>query len=111
MSEDENIKYMRNALEYAEVKRDVRNDIDKDKYMDEALCRTFGQIMEEKLKIKREEGRGGWWDAEECSIEYLKELLREHIDKGDMVDVANFAAMIYARECMEHPNPNTNRRM
>ena len=40
----------------------------------------------------------------ECSLEYLKQLLAEHIEKGDMVDVANFAAMIYARESMEHQN-------
>jgi hypothetical protein len=68
---------------------------------DERLCQYAKMAMEEKLEEKRLEGRGGWWNSDECSIDSLRQMLREHIEKGDMVDVMNFAAMIYARECAE----------
>lgn len=57
--------------------------------------------MREKLSTKRAEGYGGWNQPEECSVERLKEMLVEHLPKGDMIDIANFAMMIWNRE---HPN-------
>jgi len=108
MTKDDCVKYMKSALFMADKKAEYRMGHHgmpcKERLMDTALCSTFSQIMEEKLCFKRAQGRGGWWDENQCSIEYLRKLLREHIDKGDMVDVANFAAMIYARECMESNN-------
>ena len=102
---EENKEYMKNALDHVDIKIAVGiNDHTKDKLMDEAMCWAFYQIMVEKLAKKRDQGRGGWWNPDECSIDYLKQLLVEHIEKGDMVDVANFAAMIYARQSMEHKN-------
>lgn len=69
-----------------------------DTFMDEQLCLAASRAMKEKLEKKRAEGRGGWWHPEHCSTKELKEMLTEHIEKGDMVDVMNFAAMIYLRE-------------
>ena len=61
---EENKEYMKNALEHVNIKIAVGiNDHHKDKLMDEALCRTFSQIMDEKLADKRKQGRGGWWDS------------------------------------------------
>lgn len=59
---------------------------------------NFRLAMEQKLMQKRVDGRGGWHDPEQCSVDYLRQLLVEHVDKGDMVDVANFAMMIWNRE-------------
>jgi hypothetical protein len=71
---------------------DERTEGDHD---DEAL-ETFIEAMAAKLAKKREEGRGGWWRPE-CDPDHLRKLLREHVDKGDPVDVANIAMMLHAR--------------
>ena len=68
---------------------------------DDRLCFAAHQAMVQKLRKKREEGRGGWWNPDECSVEFLRECLHAHLLKGDMVDVMNFAAMIYAREMLD----------
>jgi len=72
-----------------------------DRYLDKELCKHAAFAMDQKLEQKRDVGRGGWWNADECSMELLRECLHSHFLKGDMVDVMNFAAMIYARECMD----------
>lgn len=57
----------------------------------------FSWAMKSKLEKKRGEGRGGWQNKDECSAEYLSKLLREHVEKGDPVDVANLAMMLHQR--------------
>lgn len=64
---------------------------------DDIAVDRFAAAMKEKLARKREEGRGGWDDKEKCSGEYLSRLLREHVDKGDPVDVGNLAMMLHQR--------------
>lgn len=54
-----------------------------------------------KLGQKRTNGRGGWF-MEECTIDDLKKMLAEHVEKGDMVDIANFAMMIWNRQRMDN---------
>ena len=71
-----------------------------DEQADRALCSYAFDAMREKLEQKRSEGRGGWWNEDACDILVLRNLLLEHVHKGDMVDVMNFAAMIYTREAM-----------
>lgn len=63
---------------------------------DEAVDR-FAAAMKVKLAEKRAEGRGGWDDPEQCSTAWLAELLRRHVEKGDPVDVGNFAMMLWNR--------------
>ena len=58
----------------------------------------FAKEMEIKLGVKRAQGRGGWNDPDECSITALERMLSEHIAKGDPVDIANFAMMIWNRQ-------------
>lgn len=56
--------------------------------------REFAEAMELKLrKHDRTKGRRGW--RNDCSFEYLKKCLNEHIKKGDMVDVGNLAMMLW----------------
>jgi hypothetical protein len=57
----------------------------------------FSAVMKAKLEKKRAEGRGGWEDKSQCSAETLSQLLREHLEKGDPVDVANLAMMLHQR--------------
>jgi len=63
--------------------------------------RDFAQAMQDKLYAKTRTGRGGWWNPAECSIEDLLTMLSNHIKKGDMVDIGNFAMMIWNRQRTE----------
>lgn len=64
----------------------------------EELCVDgFAAAMKDKLKQKRDEGRGGWEDPNQCSGDSLRAMLAEHVLKGDPVDVANLAMMLNAR--------------
>ena len=82
------------------------NEFEEGKAVDEAGLRRFTEAMNAKLAKKRDEGRGGWhcnpsvYGDRGTSVERLKEMLHDHIKKGDMVDIANFAMMIWNRE---HP--------
>ncbi len=64
---------------------------------DDAAVDRFAAVMATKLAKKRDDGRGGWEDKEQCSNALLSRLLREHVEKGDPVDVANLAMMIHQR--------------
>lgn len=64
---------------------------------DDAAVDRFAAAMKAKLAKSREKGRGGWEDKAQCSAEYLSELLRGHVEKGDPVDVANFCMMLQQR--------------
>lgn len=72
---------------------------------DHRLVDYASRAMAEKLAAARARGRGGWWDATDCSIELLRGMLREHLEKGDMRDIMNIAAMIYTREIADAPKP------
>jgi len=70
----------------------------KEYEIDQLGVDRFRLAMLEKLSIKRLQGRGGWSDPEVCSISDLHAMLLNHVKKGDMVDIANFAMMIWNRE-------------
>jgi hypothetical protein len=53
---------------------------------------SFSEAMRRKLGKTRAKGRGGW---QQCANADLWQMLREHIDKGDPVDIGNFAMMIH----------------
>ena len=76
-----------------------------DEMADYRLVQHAASAMREKLALARSRGRGGWWNDKECTIELLRHLLREHLEKGDMRDVMNLAAMVYVREIADVP-PN-----
>lgn len=62
------------------------------KHPDDAAVDEFAAAMKSKLAKKRAEGRGGWQDM---SATELSELLHEHVEKGDPLDVANLAMMLH----------------
>jgi hypothetical protein len=59
---------------------------------------NFAAAMLEKLTRKRRAGRGGWHRPQECSNRQLADMLLDHVQKGDPVDIGNFAMMIYNRD-------------
>ncbi|WP_206669592.1 hypothetical protein [Brucella sp. 10RB9213] len=66
-------------------------------HADDLAVDRFAIAMKQKLAKKREEGRSGWENKDECSAEYLSYLLIQHIWKGDPVDIANLAMMLQQR--------------
>ena len=69
-----------------------------ERIIDHTSIRDFAIAMRDKMDRKRAEGHGGWHDPAVCSVASLEWLLIEHIKKGDMVDIANFAMMIWNRK-------------
>lgn len=72
-------------------------------HSDDEHVTTFALRMRQKLAKKREQGRGGW-ESPDCDTVILSRMLREHVAKGDPVDVANFAMMLSERgEAIHNP--------
>lgn len=84
------------ALSETGFSGDIRS-VFKDEDADRAGVARFSEAMLAKLTKKRAEGRGGWNKPEQCTVDFLRELLLEHVRKGDPVDIANLAMMIWNR--------------
>jgi hypothetical protein len=72
-------------------------EIVQDEDADQLLVQLAGEAMLNKLSKKRADGRMGWWTTNTDSGE-LRTMLERHVEKGDMVDVLNIAAMILVRQ-------------
>lgn len=59
---------------------------------DDVAIEQFADAMRKKMARKSKEGREGW---QNCSERSLARMLIEHIEKGDPVDIANFAMMLW----------------
>jgi hypothetical protein len=70
-------------------------------YRDNYALTCFSDAMRDKLSASREKGREGWdnpWTHPGYLTKAgLSKMLREHVEKGDPVDVANFCMMLYFR--------------
>lgn len=66
-------------------------------HTDDVSVNRFCVAMIEKLAKKRDEGRSGWDDPQECTLGMLAEMLVSHLAKGDPVDIANFCMMVWTR--------------
>lgn len=65
--------------------------------LDDHAVDIFAKAMKDKLGIKRQQGFGGWHDIRQTSSMRLADLLLAAVAKGDPVDVANFAMMLFCR--------------
>jgi hypothetical protein len=67
----------------------------------EKLVKDISGLMKLKLIDKMREGYYGWDNLEEFPTSILEDKLKAHIEKGfdlkNMIDIANFAAMIWYR--------------
>ncbi|OMS46518.1 hypothetical protein AQ742_29580 [Burkholderia pseudomallei] len=59
---------------------------------DERAVDRFVEAMKAKLADARTKGRRGW---QHCEPQDLSRMLREHVEKGDPRDVANFCAFLW----------------
>ncbi|KVP19420.1 hypothetical protein WJ85_08000 [Burkholderia ubonensis] len=69
-----------------------RLSVNVDPHPDDVAVDVFAAVMKDKLAKARLKGRGGW---QTCSPENLSRMLREHVEKGDPRDVANFCMMLW----------------
>lgn len=64
---------------------------------DDRAVEAFAAAMKAKLAASRAKGRAGWNGDEPGMQPRLSDMLREHVAKGDPVDVANFAMFLHQR--------------
>lgn len=72
-----------------EIPQPIAND---PPHADDLAVDRFAAVMKAKLARSRAKGRSGW---QTCSAPALSAMLREHVDKGDPIDVAIFGMMIH----------------
>jgi hypothetical protein len=102
MTDEEYLQHDFRALrKHFKTASKIRGDQISEEMADRRLVEHASKAMARKLSIARQKGRGGWWDEEACSVEQLRAMLAEHVEKGDMRDVMNFAAMIYVRQIVD----------
>lgn len=98
-------QYAEQAMDAAETMADRAFAAEKEvkqlrgelaQHPDDVAVDALASLMKAKLAKQRDKGYGGWDDSE-CTREWLSQLLRGHVDKGDPVDVANFCAFLSAR--------------
>ena len=63
-----------------------------DQHTDDDAVDMFAKAMKDKLAKARAKGRSGW---QTCTPDLLSQMLREHVDKGDPRDVANFCMFLW----------------
>lgn len=68
-----------------------------DHNQDNAAVDLAAVAMKGKMAACRIKGRSGWNDPLLCSAASLRAMLREHVEKGDPVDVLNIAMMLFNR--------------
>lgn len=78
------------------MKRDTFQGL-PDEQADFLLVGRTLEAMTEKLALSRKKGRGGW-HTKTCSNHILRQMLLDHIEKGDPIDIINLAAMMMVRE-------------
>lgn len=61
-------------------------------HTDDLAVDRFSAELKDKLRVSREKGRGGW---EETDPTELSVMLREHVEKGDPRDVANYCVFLW----------------
>ena len=62
----------------------------------EALVKQFSKVMLSKLKQKLiKDGYAGWDSPKQWSRQEAINCLEDHVEKNDMVDVANFAMLAW----------------
>lgn len=66
-------------------------------HLDDQVVDQLAAALKQKLARSRAKGRGGWNDKEKCPPGRLQEMMAHHIGKGDPLDVAAFAMMLWYR--------------
>ena len=82
---------------YQAIEADRQHRDEPNAHIDDDAVDRFAAAMKEKLAQARAKGRHGW---HECPPEDLSAMLRDHVEKGDPRDVANFCMFLWS---LGHP--------
>lgn len=66
--------------------------------VDARAVKNLAEKMIERLREAHCNGRAGWDDVTQCSQEYLSALFHRSVAGGELVDAANYAAMLVWRK-------------
>lgn len=66
-------------------------------HFDEDAVLSFGAAMSNAMASARNRGKSGWESPATCSTNKLRALLFRSLARGELVDVANYAMMLWAR--------------
>lgn len=80
------------TIDYDGSRLSPESSLNAERLADMAAVSEFSDAMNKKLVASAGKGRRGWRD---CHVDVLWQMLRDHIEKGDPVDIGNFAMMIY----------------
>ncbi|WP_186191073.1 hypothetical protein [Burkholderia gladioli] len=80
------------AIEFARASQAAAPVDAREPHVDDVAVDEFAIAMKAKMAAARAKGRSGW---ETCAPADLSRMLREHVEKGDPRDVANFSMMLY----------------
>lgn len=69
---------------------------EQDVHPDDKAVNRFAVLMKWKLANARDRGKSGWQDRS-WTPEQISAALRQHVDKGDPIDVANYCMFLAAR--------------
>ena len=72
--------------------QEASGEVVLERHTDDVAVEAFSVAMKQKLAFARAKGRGGW---EQCSRNDLWQMLRAHVIKGDVRDIANFCMFIW----------------
>lgn len=74
-------------------------------HFDDDAVDEFAIALKDKLAAARAKGRYGW---RSCTPEELTRMLREHVEKGDPRDVANFCMFLWSLGARIGHEPSSN---
>ncbi|WP_186153509.1 hypothetical protein [Burkholderia gladioli] len=80
------------AIEFARASQAAAPAEAREPHSDDIAVDAFAAAMKAKMAASRAKGRRGW---ETCTPSDLSRMLREHVEKGDPRDVANFCMMLH----------------
>lgn len=89
---DDVAQWLRARLSGAPIEQPAASSNDE-RSREFAAVDMFAAAMKAKLDGARAKGRSGW---EQCAPADLSRMLREHVEKGDPRDVANFCMFLWA---------------
>lgn len=70
----------------------------KQPHVDDHMVDKFAFDAKAKMMRNRNKGRGGWENRKETPVATLVDMMLEHVEKGDPMDVALFAMMLVMRD-------------
>ena len=66
--------------------------------MDAVLVQQLTAAISAKLNESRQRGRFGWWSERIYPPHALREIIKDHLERDDILDVCILAGMLWVKE-------------